>query len=254
MTDEGPVTPLRTLGDGDGWQPTTTVATVGSLVATDGSSIRDGSAIRSYEEAADGDLPPPKVLQTSETILATAVDAQHQEVYLASSNGVSVYALGALALDRSAPALLATGLAILGDELFAVQGAQIVSIYDRSLSNSAPERSISWDPANGSAGEIVTDEENQELYIATDLTVLVVDALTSGLATPKRMLGNVSTRFVGGFASERIAVDPAHNEIFLLDASGLAVFDRLADGPAPTPLRTISNAWFVSASDIAVCR
>jgi DNA-binding beta-propeller fold protein YncE len=217
-----------------------------------------------YPRTANGNVAPLRTLTGALTNLndprGLAVDTVNNEFAVANRAGNSVTIYTRTASGDVAPlrTLHTTGFSnpwgllidTVNNEIAVANNGNLLSVYPRTGNgNIASLRSISGSNTgfnNGPIG-IALDAVNDEylvsnpFYGANFAPVLLFFARTgSGNVSPLRVIGG---DLISGLVSPNgLAVDPAHNEVFVANsgANSVTVYSRLLTG-AVAPLRSISG-------------
>lgn len=174
--------------------------------------------------------------------VAAAVDELHGEVFTLSSDPVGVFVdVFSIAATGAATPLRQlrlpgnpAGLAIDPghDELFVATAGAGVDVYARTASGSdAPLRQLALP---NSFLAIALDPLHDELVALTEASLFFFSRAAAGSDLPLRRIDNVLNPAYG----QSLAVDPAHDEVFVLHNPGSGVeldtYARTASGPAPS--------------------
>ena len=261
-TADGNVTPLRTIMAGDNFAGIAVDAAHNELLVLPG-----GKIVTVYNREATGNPQPLRTISAKSTGLvdpsSLAVDNIHNEIFIGNFGFATVDVEGSIAVyaktangDVTPSRRIAgssTGLTFtlssiavdtINDELFVAAGH--ITVFPRTASgNAAPLRTIS-----GFFTELVNpqgiavDASNNEIFVTdgnSDVSFVNIYARTAdGDKAPLRRIFGDSTGLNG---PQGIAVDDAHDEVFVANAgnNSVTVYARTAKGNT-SPLRTISGA------------
>ena len=221
--------------------------------------VTDGSAVKVYDAAANGNVAPVRIITGAATNLTgsaigIAIDAAHNEMFVVSNNAIPINVFPLSAHGNATPTRSISGamttltsakgiaLDLVNDEII-VQDNGKVLVFSRTASgNVAPLRTIT----NAGQQGVSVDPVNNELAVthAGAMEVDVFARTASGMAMPLRAISGAMTNLDG---PSHAILDAAHDELPVSNTGAptgpfrVTVFSRTAAGNV-SPLRTIEGA------------